>query len=458
MSVSLNTTSNSSSGTVSSAGLATNLDVSSIVSAIVGSEISSKKTRLESTQAGDQATISALGSLTSTLSTLRDAIEHMTLDGALSSLSAQSGDSAVLTATASSGAIAASHEIEVQTLAQANAIGSSAYASADAEVGTGTITINAGGSSFDVTLASGADSLVELRDAINNAPNNTGVTATIVTGNDGAHLLLSATGTGTANAVSVSSPLISFSSVRSAADASIVVDGYSYTSSSNTISDAIEGLTLDLVAAKPGTKLSLRVAADTASAQSAIQSFVDAYNAALDLVNTDTHYDASTQEAGPLLGNTAVVSLGQRLQTLVSTALGSAVGGASTLTDIGISSDANGKLTVDPTRLGAALTNNSAGVQALLSRGSSPAFQMGSLLRGYLGIGGIIGSQTDGLQSELDDISTQLTALSTRSDTLTALYTSKFNAINTQVSSYNNLSSYMTQLMQSLLKSTSSSS
>src|SRR5262249_29172595 len=159
-------------------------------------------------------------------------------------------------------------------------IKSTFFADANASVGTGNVVINAGGGSFTVTLTAGNDSLSNLRDAINQAPDNSGVTATIINASDGAHLLLSATKTGLANAVSVDATGLSggdpfaFASARLADDAQVFIDGLEYDSASNVISDAIGGVTLNLVSAQPNVTQTLTVSPDINGAASAVQSFV----------------------------------------------------------------------------------------------------------------------------------------------------------------------------------------
>jgi flagellar hook-associated protein 2 len=461
MALTLTTNPNPIGASVTSAGLGTNLDVSTIVPSLVNAEIAPMMTQLQSSQAADSSTISALGTVKSTLSSLQSALEAITTGGALSSLVASSGNSSVFTAVASSNAVAGTYNIEVDTLAKTNTIVSGNYTDANTVVGDGTITINAGGSSFDVTLSSGNDTLSNLRDAINNASNNTGVTATIITSTDGAHLLLSSTQTGTANAVSVNSPLMSFTTPAGdeASDAKIFVDGYEYDSGSNVITGAIDGVTLNLVSAQPDTQNTLTVASNTQGAVSAVQSFVNAYNTALTTLQQATAYDASTQQAGPLLGDISMQSLLGQMQSITGGSLPTPVFNVSALSQIGITTNKDGTLSVDSDTLTAALQSNLQGVQTLLSKANtSLGAKLDTVLTGFVGSGGLIDAETTSLQTDVTNLQSQITALNQRSADLTTMYTNEFNSIGTLVSQYTNMSSYITQLTAQFSKSTSSSS
>jgi flagellar hook-associated protein 2 len=459
MAVTITTNANPIGASVTSSGLGTNLDVASIVPSLVNAEISPRMTHLQASQAADQSTISALGTVKSSLASLQAALESLTTGTALTSLTASSGNSSVFTASAGTNAVAGTYSIEVNTLAKTNTIVSGAYTDSTAVVGDGTITINAGGSSFDVTLSSGSDTLADLRDAINNATDNTGVSATIITSTDGAHLRLSSTQTGVANAVSISSPLISFTEASAASDSKIFIDGYEHDSSSNVISDAIDGVTLNLASEDPGNTNTLTVAANTTGAVSAVQSFVSAYNTALTTLQQATAYDSTTSTAGPLLGDISMQSLLNQMQSISGGSLASPVFNVSTLSQIGITTNKDGTLSLDSSTLTAALRSNMQGVQALLSKtDTSLGAKLDTTLTAYVGSGGLIQAETDSLQSQVENLTSQITALTQRSADLTQQYTTKFNSIGTVVSQYTAVSSYITQLTAQFNKSSSSSS
>src|SRR5690606_21130892 len=157
-------------------------------------------------------------------------------------------------ATTSAGAAAGRYQVEVLSLASAQKLTSGAFA-ADAAVGTGTLTISAGDTTLSIEIAAPDNTLAGIRDAINAAAGGKTVTASIVTGDDGPHLVLNAVDTGSAGALKISASggdgglsALSYdpdgpsglSQLLPAADARIVVDGIERTSSSNTVTDVID--------------------------------------------------------------------------------------------------------------------------------------------------------------------------------------------------------------------------
>jgi flagellar hook-associated protein 2 len=456
MAVALTTNPNPIGASVTSTGLGTNLNVNAIVPSLVNAEIAPIMTLLQAKQTADKSTISALGTVKSTLSALQAALEAITTGTALTGLAASSSNASVFTATASSSAVAGTYNIEVNTLAKTNTIMSSAYANANTVVGDGTITVNAGGSSFNVTLSPGNDTLANLRDAINNASNNTGVSAAIITAVDGAHLSLSSTQTGTANAVSVTSPLLTFTTASAASDAKIFVNGLQCNSSSNVISGAISGITLNLVSAQPGTQNTLTVAANTQGAVGAVQAFVNNYNTALTTLQQATAYNASTKQAGPLLGDISTQSLLGQMQSITGGSLSMAAFNVSTLSQIGITTNKDGTLSVNTSTLTAALQSNAQGVQALLSKANtSLGTKLDTALTGYVKNGGLIDARTTVLQTDVANLQSQITSYNQRSADLTQLYTKRFNSIGTIVSRYTTMSNYLTQMSAQYSKSKS---
>jgi len=460
MAINLNPVSTPVGATVSSPGLGSGINVSQLVTSLVNATITPQQTLLQNQQATDQANISALGAVQSALFGLQASVGALTTGGALGDLTATSSNTSTFSAVASSSAVAGSYSVEVQALAQSNTISSAAYSSASAVVGNGGVTLSAGGSSFTVQLSGSNDTLQDLANAINSAPNNSGVSASIITSTDGAHLVLSSTETGTANQVSVSSPLLAaFSTVQSASNAQIFVDGYEYDSPSNTITGALSGVTINLLQAQPNTNLTLNVSPDIASAASAIASFVTAYNTASSLLLSDTSYDSSTGQAGPLLGNSGVTSALQQMQGIeasqVSTNGSNAI---TTLSQLGISVNADGSLSLDTNALNAALSSNLTSVQNLLSGPNGIMTQLNTMVENVAGSTGVLSSQEQAYQTDYSNAAQQLTSLQAESQQLTQRYTSEFNSMNTVVSQYNSLSSMLTQTFASWNNVTTNSS
>jgi len=465
MTVSLNTSATAATPTVTSTGLGSGLNVNSIVTSLVSATIQPQQTLLTNTQTSDQATLSALAQVKSSLSSLQSSVDAITSGGALKQLTATTGNSAVFSATAGSGAVAGSYQVQVTQLAQANTIASSAYTSSTAAVGAGTYSISAGSTNFSVTMTA-TNTLADLRDAINSSSSNSGVSATIVNGSDGAHLLLSSSQTGTANAVALSSTSsISFSTIRAASDAQVSVDGFNYTSSSNIVTGALDGVTLNLASASPGTDISLNVSADQNAAANAIQTFVSAYNSTLSLINQSTAYtpgatSGAAGSSGPLLGDLTIQRLSQQLQSIVGNGV-TGTGGFNLLSQIGVTEATDGSLSVNSTTLNSALQQNSTAVQNLFSAsGSGIGSQFDTLLNNYVSTGGTIDSESKGVQSQLDDIASKLSDLTTKQSDLQTRLFAQFNAMDAAVGKYKSIGSFLTTYAASIngTSSTSSSS
>jgi len=229
------------------------------------------------------------------------------------------------------------YSLEVTALATRGKLASGAFAGADAVVGNGTLNISVNGQTASVIISPEASTLADIRNAINDAPDNPGVDATIINAADGAYLVLSSRETGANQVISVESvggdggldqlvfdPLSDanpMTQIEAPADATLIIDGFTITSGSNSVAGAIEGVTIDLLEAQPGTTVSLGRRLDQVAAKAAVGSFVNAYNGLVDVIGQVTRFDAESGEAAPLLGDATVRGIKDRLRR----ELGSAV-------------------------------------------------------------------------------------------------------------------------------------
>lgn len=175
-----------------------------------------------------------------------------------------------------------------------------------------------------------------IRDAINAAPDNKGVTASIINVDDGvggtvSRLVLTSNNTGTTNELTVTasdddgnntdatglSQLISSNMLETsvAQDALVKINGFDVTRPSNTITDAVDGLTLNLKAASPGTPVSVGVSLDKSAISKTVGEFVDAYNKLGSVIRSLGSYDAQSKEAGSLLGDSMLRNLQSQLRS-----------------------------------------------------------------------------------------------------------------------------------------------
>ena len=193
--------------TITALGIGSGLDVNTLVAQLVAAERAPTQTRLDSREAEALSKLSALGSIKGALSVFQNALEPLKELVTFQGRTAVSANSAVYTATAGPDAIAGRYAVEVSALAAAHKLRSAAYAMADTVVGTGTLTLSAAGETFAVNVTNTNSKLVDIVDAINEAPANTKILATIVNSVDGAHLVLTSAATGVASASLIASSM-----------------------------------------------------------------------------------------------------------------------------------------------------------------------------------------------------------------------------------------------------------
>lgn len=389
-----------STGTISSAGVGSGLDVNSIVSQLMAIEQQPLKA-LDTKQAVYQAQLSAYGQLQGALSSFQSAMQGLSNAYQFNGVSATSSDSTVASASASATAIAGSYAINVTTLAQAQQLASSALASTTTTVGTGTLTFQFGtwnGSSFSanastpsktVTIDSAHNTLGGIRDAVNAA--NVGVTATIVNDGSGYRLVFASNNTGAANSLKITvsndgdsnntdaaglSQLAydpaavagsgkNLSQTLAAQDATFTVNGINITKPSNTISDVIQGVSLTLL--KQSASTTITVAQNSSAVQNNVQNFVKAYNTLSKSIGDLTAYDPSTGKAAILQGDYSTLSILNQVRSLLNRPITGLSGAYTSLSQVGVSFQTDGTLALDSSKLQSALSSNFSAVAGLFA-------------------------------------------------------------------------------------------
>ena len=379
--------------------MATNsIDVNSIVSQLMQVE-SRPITQLQSKEAKYLAKITAYGSVKGALSSFQTALNTLNSPSTFSTLTATPSDATVLSAAASSIAAPGNYAITVNKLAQAQTLASAGQASTISNIGSGastkvtfefgsigggtltdgayagaTFTADATKPPLSVTIDSSNNSLQGIRDAINKA--GVGVSASLV--NDGApgtpfRLMLTSSATGEQRSLKISSdgadPAVSallthdpagtqgFKQTVAAQNASLSINGLTISSATNSVNEAIAGVTLNL--SKAGASTNLAVSNNTASVTTAIQGMVKAYNEANNVIKTMTGYNATTKTGGILQGDSTIQSIQAKLRATFASALGGTGGSALTnITQAGISFQKDGTLVLDNAKLQKALTEH----------------------------------------------------------------------------------------------------
>lgn len=458
-------TSNPTSGLLSSPGLGSGLNVNDLVTKLVAAEKQPVQNQIDNQRAIVTAQTSAMGSLKSLLSALQSSLSSLADGSAFTKYTATSSDTSVFSATAGATAMPGTYQVEVLATAAAQKLTSGAYAST-AAVGTGTLKLEVGSNAIEVNIDSTNNTLAGIRDAINSAPGNPGVSATILHAQDGDHLVLTSAATGVANAFSISASggdgglsALTWDAATSsggltqqtaAADAKVSIDGFIGTSPNNVVDSAIDGVTLNVASAKPGQVESLTVGRDTASMQNLVQTFVNAYNNFVSGASTLSSYDANSKTGGPLLGDATLLGIRSQLAMVLTGSAGSNPAGLNTLAGIGIALQTDGTLKLDTTKLGNALNAQPAQVANLFGGAAGYGGKLNSLLGSYLSSGGLLDSRSSSLTAQSKSLDDQQARLDARMQAVQDRYLSQFTALDTMMAQMNQTSSFLTSQLDAL--------
>jgi flagellar hook-associated protein 2 len=351
---------------VQALGAGAGFDTKKIVEALVNAEKAPAEARLNTKIAESEAQISGLGQAVSVLNVVRDAAQRLNDAKDFKTYAVTNSQTSAFTATTTSQARAGSNNITVSQIAQEQRSLSNAFASETAKFNAGSITLSltVGSTSQTTSSISVADaSLSGTVKAINAA--NLGVTAEIVDTGESANRyriqLIGETGAEKAFSLTSSDNSLNFSSVQSAADAKLNVNGIDFTRSKNVIDDVLTGVSLSLNSVTTGAA-SLSINQDNSEAKANIVDFVTIYNEAQkqlkDLGNSST--------GGELAGDSIFRSLTRSLRSTVLGTSSSATSSISNLSDMGISVSRTGELTVDDTKLDKAISSNYSDIVTML--------------------------------------------------------------------------------------------
>jgi flagellar hook-associated protein 2 len=370
--------------TIQFGGLITGLDTNALIAGLVKAERQSSISTLESQKVRFQAQEGVFTSLIASLASLKSSAQSLSLSTDFNKRAAASSDATVLTASADSTAAVGSNSIIVDTLAKAQSIRSATFTSASDTIGTGTLTFTIGESTTPVTIDATNNTLTGLKDAINSS--GAAVTASIVNVGTGGtpdfRLIVQSKETGTDNAVTIGGTVAGGIDpfpgggelVQAASDAIFSANGLTVTRSSNKISDVIPGLTFVLL--KEGDKdgliestdpsANVTVSVDSTAIKSAITGFVESFNAATKIVNSQFTLDPNTERQGSLAGDASLRGILSRLRKELSSAGGIGVG-FKFISDIGVTFQKDGSLIVDDAKLSSALETDPTGVSNLFT-------------------------------------------------------------------------------------------
>ena len=413
-------------------GTTAGFDVPTIVDEVLASQ-SQEEAQWENQETTFNNQATALQQLSTQLQTLlTDANDLTDPLGSLAAMTTSVSDPSVVSATAGSGAATGSHTISVTALATTSSYYSNELATSSTTLGTGSFSLEVGsGPATTITVDSTDDTLTGLAAAINSQ--NLGVTANVVTDAGGARLTLVSNTSGAAGDITISGNTtgLNFNLGSNGADASLTVDGVPIDSSSNTVTSAIPGVTLNLLAVT-SSPVTLQISPDTSQAATAINNFVSDYNTVISSINSQFSYNTTTETAGALLGDPSVEFVQSTLLSDVAASI-TGNGAVSSLASLGITMNNDGTLTVDSSQLTNALAGNFPAVQTFFQTAttgfaqklSSDLTNLTQPTNGAIAVDlNGINSSVSSLQSEISDFQANL---ATQQQTLTAYY-SKINA------------------------------
>ncbi|CAA9892322.1 Flagellar hook-associated protein 2 [Candidatus Methylobacter favarea] len=455
---------------ITSAGVGSGIDIEGLITKLVAAEGQPATKRLDTKEAGLQADLSALGSVKGALSSFQTSLQGLKNASAFQARTATSSNTDLFTVSANSSAVAGSFSVTVDQLAQAAKVRSIDFTSDTEVVGAGSLAIGLGAANFTIDVAADT-TLAGIRDAINQASDNPGIKATIITVDSGSQLVLTSDKVGADNAITIAATdadaldgkdltrlaTANLISVQSAQDAIIHVDGQQVTRSSNSLSDVIPGVTLSLVKADASKTESLSVDLDKSSVKSKIDDFIKAYNALAETLGSLSKYDAATKTGGPLLGDATL----RGIQNQIRQALSNPVQGAadfSSLSEIGVTSSKTGALELDAAKLDKALSSNFDSISKLFSGENGLASRFDSVINNYLSAEGALSSRLDGVNKQISNISDQRDRLNTRLTAIESRYRKQFTAMDALVAQLQSTGSFLTQQLSNLPGASSSKS
>lgn len=456
---------------ISSTGIGSGLDVQSIVSQLVALE-SKPLEKLQSRNTSLNSEISTWGGIKSQLSALQDASQKLMGLSSWNTRALKSSNDDAVTGTAAEGATVGSFAIEVTRLAQAQSTRMASSIPATDTFSAGRLDISLGdGSSFGSAISvdiSDGDSLSAIASKINGTA-NAGVTATVIKTGAGEQLVMRSNSTGVAMGFKVEAfdgggaaitngtglGALAYNDgvstggmtlTQAGMDATATIEGIAVTSASNTLTDAVPGLTLNLQQVGTST---VTVSNDTKPAKDAIDGFVKAYNTIVSNLSNLTKYDAGTKTAGPLQGDSTAVGLLNTLTNMVG-ATGPAGTSFNRLSDVGLEMQRDGTLTVNSSKLTTALAKPDE-LKTFFSASSDTVTETGMARRFYdytfnvNSSGGVLTGRNKALQEAISRNNTDIDKMEARiSRTEERLYKT-YSALDTKMSTLNSMSTYVAQ-------------
>lgn len=440
-------------------GVGSGLDIQGLVSQLVAAERAPQAQRLSRIESSARAQLSSLGNISSVLAQLKTASSAFNTASGFGARTVSLSNANYLSATAGPQAQQGSYEIEVVSLARAGKLSSTPSATASTSLGSGSLTLNVGSANFTVNAGGDPITLEGLRDAINNASDNAGVSASLVTTDDGVRLVLTGRETGAAKAVSISGTgdldafATAFTVNASAADAQVRVDGNLASSNTNTFASVIPGVSFTAIKSETDpatTRTTLTVGRDDGAARKQAEAFVTAVNSVMSTVKVATLANPQTGVTSPLTGDALPRSLVSQLRNTIGATVAGQPVGFESLNSVGITFQADGSLKLDAARFDAAMNANPQAVAKLFSGDGSTGKRVADLVDSFTGTNGVITSRNKAINDRLNDVTRQREALDVRMERVQKTYLAQFTAMEKIVAQLQGTSSFLANQLSQL--------
>jgi len=364
---------------IESLGLGSGVLTTDLVDQIITAEKEVSELRLDNRQELIEAKITAYGEIKSLMGTMQSAVNSLASPSAAGATVATSSNEDLLTVETSTLADPGTYNVEVLNTAKSHALATGTFSSFDEIIGTGKLTFSFGANTYDgsgditgqtvntdrpakaIVIDESNRTLSGIRDAINNA--DIGVNASIINDGTGYRLLMTSQDTGADNAMRIEArdsggnlltnglAALAYNESQNGTgnleqtskgeDSQIRVNGLTITRDSNAVTEVIKGVTLNLKSADVGSQVSINVEPDTDTLTENIQKFVDSYNDLKQFVDDLSSYDADSQQAGLLLGDSTIRNVQSQIRALISEPIAGLNGKFRSLTELGVNTNRN---------------------------------------------------------------------------------------------------------------------
>jgi len=464
-------TSDVASSVLLNMGNGSGIDIIKLARDLADAEMMPQQDRVTRAKTDTEAAISAYAVLKYNVELLTEQFNGLNDAQELATpVAVSSNTSAISIGSTQGSALSGSHQIDVTQLAASQRNRSSEYTSSTETLNSGSafdITVTSNGSTQTISVDAGDDTPAGVVAAIN--ASGTGFTATLIdTDTAGTNYRIVLQGpSGEDNAFTVSStPDLGFhtagNQLQSAANALLTVDGMSIERTSNTISDAISGVTLNLNAVASGT--SLQVTNDTTTLKEKLKELVATYNVVQVVLNELSDPDSTEEEVGGALSNDMafVRSVRDAIYAAVTTDSSTPSGDVAALRDLGIELTKTGSLSFNEATYDEVVLNNFSDVVTMLSAGTTNqsaydgadqglAFDSMEVINELMdSIDGIFAVRENTATQQLRTYEDRLLAIELRMEKVYQSYLKQFSVMEDLVNTLNGTRDYVKQQLDSI--------